>query len=95
MRLHLGCYTGYTYWVVLHKEVLYRLDPIDRTLLAQVGRPWPAAVVASGLPRASEVVLHSLAQGVLHVRGPAGVGEGDWVPSGTLGCVCSPLEVGT
>jgi len=33
------------------KEVLERLDPTDRTMLAQVGRPWLAAVLASGLPR--------------------------------------------
>ena len=33
------------------KEVLERLDPTDRTMLAQVGWPWLAAVLASGLPR--------------------------------------------
>ena len=33
------------------KEVLERLDRVDRTMLAQVGRPWLAAVLASGLPR--------------------------------------------
>ena len=33
------------------KEVLERLDPTDRTMLEQVGRPWLAAVLASGLPR--------------------------------------------
>jgi hypothetical protein len=32
-------------------EVLKRLDPTSRTMLAQVGRPWLAAVLASGLPR--------------------------------------------
>jgi len=32
-------------------EVLQQLDPTDRTMLAQVGRPWLAAVLASGLPR--------------------------------------------
>ena len=32
-------------------EVIKRLDPTDRTMLAQVGRPWLAAVLASGLPR--------------------------------------------
>jgi hypothetical protein len=31
--------------------VLERLDPMARTMLAQVGRPWLAAVLASGLPR--------------------------------------------
>ena len=36
---------------VLMTEVLARLDPTDRTMLAQVGRPWLAAVLASGLPR--------------------------------------------
>jgi hypothetical protein len=39
------------------KEVLERLDPKDRTLLAQVGRPWLAAVLASGLPRLPKGVL--------------------------------------
>ena len=33
------------------EEVLKRLDPTARTMLAQVGRPWLAAVLASGLPR--------------------------------------------
>jgi hypothetical protein len=33
------------------EEVLKRLTPFDRTMLAQVGRPWLAAVLASGLPR--------------------------------------------
>jgi hypothetical protein len=33
------------------KEVLERLDPAALTMLAQVGRPWLAAVLASGLPR--------------------------------------------
>jgi hypothetical protein len=33
------------------KEVLERLDPTDRTMLAQVGQPWLEAVLASGLPR--------------------------------------------
>jgi len=33
------------------KEVLERLDLTDRTMVAQVGRPWLAAVLASGLPR--------------------------------------------
>jgi len=37
-------------------EVLNRLDPADLTVLAQVGRPWLAAVVASGLPRAGKRV---------------------------------------
>ena len=36
---------------VFKKEVLERLDPTDRTMVAQVGRPWLAAVLASGLPR--------------------------------------------
>ena len=31
--------------------MLERLDPMARTMLAQVGRPWLAAVLASGLPR--------------------------------------------
>jgi hypothetical protein len=31
--------------------LLKRLGPTDRTLVAQVGRPWLAAVLASGLPR--------------------------------------------
>ena len=33
------------------KEVLERLDRVVRTMLAQVGRPCLAAVLASGLPR--------------------------------------------
>jgi len=33
------------------KEVLERLDPTDRTMLAQVGRPWLAAALTSELPR--------------------------------------------
>ena len=33
------------------KEVLERLDTMDRTMLAQVGHPWLAAVMTSGLPR--------------------------------------------
>ena len=36
---------------LFNKEVLERLDPTDRTMLAQVGRPWLAAVLSSGLPR--------------------------------------------
>jgi len=36
---------------LFEQEVLTRLDPTDRTMLAQVGRPWLAAVLASGLPR--------------------------------------------
>jgi hypothetical protein len=42
---------------LFHKEVLERLDPTDRALLAQVGRPWLAAVLASmspDLPRAGK-----------------------------------------
>ena len=39
---------------VLEREVLPRLDPVDRTVLAQVARPWLAAVVASGLIRAGK-----------------------------------------
>jgi len=34
------------------KEVLERLDPIDRTFLAQTGSAYRAAVAASDLPRA-------------------------------------------
>ena len=40
----------------LAAEVLSRLDPVTRTMIAQVGRPWRAAVVASGLPRANGFV---------------------------------------
>jgi hypothetical protein len=36
---------------LFQQEVLKRLDPVDRTMVAQVGRPWLAAVLASGLPR--------------------------------------------
>ena len=36
---------------LFQQEVLKQLDPVDRTMLAQVGRAWLAAVLASGLPR--------------------------------------------
>ena len=36
------------------EEVLRRLDPTARTMLARMGRPWLAAVLASGLPRAGK-----------------------------------------
>jgi len=36
---------------LLEQEILKRLDPVERNMLAQVGRPWLAAVLASGLPR--------------------------------------------
>ena len=37
---------------LFQQEVLKRLDPfVDRTMVAQVGRPWLAAVLASGLSR--------------------------------------------
>ena len=36
---------------LFEQEVLKRLDPTDRTMLAQVGRPWLAAVLASALSR--------------------------------------------
>ena len=39
---------------VLVKHVLARLDPTDCALLARVGKPWLAVVVANNLPRASE-----------------------------------------
>jgi hypothetical protein len=32
---------------LFEREVLKRLDPVDRTMLAQVGRPWRAAVLAA------------------------------------------------
>ena len=35
----------------LFEEVLKRLDPRDRTMIAQVGRPWLGAVLDSDLPR--------------------------------------------
>jgi hypothetical protein len=37
--------------LLFQAEVLQRLDPMALTMLAQVGRPWLAAVLASGLPR--------------------------------------------
>jgi hypothetical protein len=37
------------------EEVLKRLKPTVRTMLAQVGRPWLAAVLASGLPRLHKI----------------------------------------
>jgi hypothetical protein len=39
---------------VLVKHVLARLDPTDCALLAQVGKPWLAVVVANNLPRAGQ-----------------------------------------
>jgi len=39
---------------LFEEEVLKRLDPTDRTMVAQVGRPWLAAVLASGLTRAGK-----------------------------------------
>jgi hypothetical protein len=36
---------------LFQQEVLKRLDSVDRTMVAQVGRPWLASVLASGLPR--------------------------------------------
>jgi hypothetical protein len=47
---------------LFQKEVLERLDPMDRTMLAQVGRPWLAAVLASGLPRLSTKGVRVLLQ---------------------------------
>jgi hypothetical protein len=41
---------------VLAAEVLPWVEPSARTVLAQVGRQWRAAVVASGLPRAGKTV---------------------------------------
>jgi hypothetical protein len=41
---------------LFQQEVLKRLDPFDRTMVAQVGRPWLAAVLASGLPRSPKGV---------------------------------------
>ena len=42
------------YHDVLVKHVLSRLDPTDCALLAQVGKPWLAVVVANNLPRAGQ-----------------------------------------
>jgi hypothetical protein len=39
---------------VFAAEILQRLDPADRAVVAQIGPPWLAAVVASGLPRAGK-----------------------------------------
>jgi hypothetical protein len=39
------------------QEILSQLDPTDRALVAQVGRPWLAAVAGSGLPRAGKSVV--------------------------------------
>ena len=36
---------------LFEREVLKQLDHVGRTMVAQVGRPWLAAVLASGLPR--------------------------------------------
>jgi len=45
---------------LFQQEVLKRLDPVDRTMVAQVGRPWLAAVLASGLRRVPKGVLQRL-----------------------------------
>jgi len=37
--------------LLFHAEVLRRLGPTALTMLSQVGRPWLATVLASGLPR--------------------------------------------
>ena len=39
---------------VLVTHVLARLDPTDCALLAQVGKPWLAVVLANNLPRAGK-----------------------------------------
>ena len=41
---------------MLVKHVLERLEPIDCAMLAQVGKPWLAVVVANNLPRAGKSV---------------------------------------
>jgi len=45
---------------LFEQEVLKRLDPTARTMLAQVGRPWLAAVLASGLSRLPKEVTVQL-----------------------------------
>jgi len=42
------------------QEVLKRLLSVDRTMVAQVGRPWLAAVLASGFPRSPKRVRERL-----------------------------------
>jgi hypothetical protein len=72
--------------VLFAVEVLQRLDPVDRTMLAQVGRPW-LAVLVSGLPRMPNQGSDgaSPSQGVMHVCRAAGLGQGEWVPMGGVG----------
>ena len=55
---------------IFFEEVLRRLSSTDRTMLAQVGRPWLAAVMASGLPRLPTYMSNREAPdtGVLHVH---------------------------
>jgi len=38
-------------------EVLQRLDPVDRTMLPQVGRSWLAVTQASGIPCFSKLTV--------------------------------------
>ena len=55
---------------LFEQEVLKRLDLVDRTMLAQVWRPWLAAVLALGLPRlpTRETVRHRLIQSCYSVE---------------------------
>jgi len=75
---------------LVEQEVLRRLGPTDRTMqsmLAHVGRPWLAAVLASGLRPAVAQWSEGTApaQEVLHVRRAAGLAEGERVPVGPAG----------
>ena len=79
------------------QKLLQHLDPIDRTFLAQTGVACRTVVAASDLPRAGTrwMVMGTYewaqAQGVLHVRRAAGVGQGERLP---VGChdVHAPLR---
>jgi hypothetical protein len=55
---------------VIAAEVLPRLDPADRAVVAQVGRPWLAAVVSSGLTRGGKRAGVPLK--ITHLVGPPG-----------------------
>ena len=77
--------------------MLPQLDPVARTVLAQVGRLWLAAVVDSGLSRAGKSAGVPLRQArrIRQVRGAVGVGEGQRVSVGPDDVCTSSPRAGT
>ena len=77
-------------------EVLPRLHPEARAVLAQVCRPWLAAVLASGLPRAGK--SEGVPLRVVNFLGSVGrlwLGRGRTGARGTVGRVHFPLRAET